>query len=59
VKKTDSSVDAIFSILDEDRDLVSTWGFQDLGQLCNSLLKNLRWTDVNLGDDNHDRDVQC
>jgi hypothetical protein len=59
VQKTDSSVDAILPILDKDRDLASTRRFQDLGQLCNSLLKDLRWTDVNLGDDNHDRDVQC
>jgi hypothetical protein len=57
--QTDSSVDAILSVLDEDGDLASTGGFQDLGQLCDGLLENLRRADVNLGDDNHDGNVQC
>lgn len=51
------SVDALLAILDEDRDFAGAGGFQDFGQLCDGLLEDLGRADVDLGDDDHDRDV--
>src|ERR1700712_4446515 len=53
-----SSVYTIFTVLDEDRNLARAWGLEDFGELGKRLLQNLRRTDVNLGDDNHNRNVQ-
>ena len=52
-------LNGLITVLDEDRNLLSSRGFQYPCQLGDSLLQNLRWTDINLSYDNHDRHIQC
>lgn len=44
-------VDALLAVLDEDGDLASSGRLQDLGELSDGLLQNLRRTYVDFGDD--------
>ena len=53
-----SCVDTLFPILDEDWDFACAWGFEDSRDLLNSLFEDLRWADVDFGDDYHDWDIQ-
>jgi len=51
-------VDALLAVLDEDWNLPRSWRLENLGELGDGLLQNLRWANVDFGDDNHDWDVQ-
>lgn len=59
LKGTYRCIDTLFSILDKDWNFPRTRGLEDLGELRNSLLENLRGANVNLGYDNHDWYIQC
>ena len=51
-------LDSIGTVFDEDGDLPCAGGLEDAGQLGDRLLQDLRWANVNLGDDHHHRNVQ-
>lgn len=51
-------VDAFLTVLDEYRNLARSWRLEDLGELSDSLLQNLRWANVDFSDYDHDWDVQ-
>ena len=55
---TYSGIDALFAVLDEDRNLPGPRALEDSNQLLDGLLEDMRWADVDLGDDNHDRDIK-
>ena len=57
--KLSSSLDALFSVLDEDGYFSCARRFEDFGQLSDGLLEDLRRADVNFGNDNHDWDIEC
>ena len=45
-------------VFDEDRYFSGAWRLEDAGELRYGLLKDLRWTNVNFRDYNHDRHVK-
>lgn len=51
-------VDALLSVLDKDGNLTCAGRLENFGQLRNRLLENLRWTNINFSDDNHDWDIE-
>ena len=53
-----SGVDAFFASLDEDGDLARPLGFEDLRELGDGFLENLGRADVDLGDNDHDGNVE-
>ena len=53
-----SCVNTFLARLDESWDLAGSRTLHNLGDLCQSLLQDVRWADVNLGDDNHDRYIE-
>lgn len=55
---TDRCVYALLLVLDEDGYLSSARGLEDLRELSYGLLQNLGRTNIDLGDDNHDRDIK-
>ena len=50
-------IDALLAILDEYRDFPCTRRLQNLRKLGDSLLQNLRRTDIDFGDYDHDGDI--
>jgi len=54
-------VDTLFLVLDEDWDFPSARGFQNSGDLLDSLFQDLGRTDIDFGDDDHDWNIksQC
>lgn len=57
--KLSSSIYALLSVLDEDGDFSRAWRLEDFSQLSDGLLENLRWTNVDFGNDHHNGDVEC
>jgi len=55
---THSCIYALFVVFDEDGNLASAGRFEDLGELRNSLLKDLRWADIDFRYHNHDRHIE-
>lgn len=51
-------LDSISTVFNEDGNLPCAGRFEDACQLGNGLLQDLRWANVNLGDDHHHRNVQ-
>lgn len=51
-------IDALLAILDEYWDFPRSRGFEDPGYLLDGLFQDLGRADVNLGDDDHYRNVQ-
>ena len=51
-------LNGVATVLDEDGDLSGSWRFENACELGNGLLENLGRTDVDLGYDDHDRDIQ-
>ena len=51
-------LDGFLVVLDENRDLAGAGGFEDARQLGDGLLQDLRRTDVDLGDNDHDWDIE-
>ena len=50
-------LDSVGAVLDKDRDFTSAGRLEDARQLRDGLLQDLRWTDVDFGDDDHHWDV--
>lgn len=53
------SIDSVFAGFYEDRNFSCPGRLEYSSQLGNRLLQNLRWADVDLGNDYHDRDIKC
>lgn len=51
-------LDGLVAVLDEDGDFPGPGRFEDAGELSYSLLKDLRWADVDFGDHDHDWDIE-
>lgn len=49
----------LFTVFNEDWNFPSSLRLEDAGKLGDSLLKYLWRADVNFGDDNHDRYIDC
>jgi hypothetical protein len=53
-----SGIDAVLSVLDKSWHLARSGTLENLFDLRNSLLKNVRRADINLGDNDHDWHVK-
>lgn len=56
--KLRGSVDTFLPVFNKDWYFVRSSRFEYLGQLCNSLFKDLRWAYIDFGDDDHDRNFE-
>ena len=52
-------LDSFLTSLDEDWDLPCPWGFEDARKLHNSLLQDLWRANIDFGNNDHDRHLQC
>ena len=52
-------LNGLLTRLDEDWDLPCPWGFEDARKLRDSLLQDLWRANIDFGDNNHDRHLQC
>ena len=57
--KLSCSLNGIFAIFDKNRNLTSTWRFQDSSDLRDGLLEDLWGADVDFSDDDHYRHIEC
>ncbi len=52
------SLDGFIAVLDKNGNLPCARRLEDASELCDCLLENLRWTNINLGYHYHDWDVK-
>ena len=56
--KLSGSIHTLLPVLNENGDFACARRFENLSQLCDSLLENLWGTDINFSDDNHDWNIE-
>ena len=53
------SLDGVGAVFDKNGDFAGAGGFENAGQLGDGLLQDVRWANVDFGDDDHHWHVKC